>query len=161
MKKLKLHTPDKKGKSKCHHMHMGRQDTLCEKLKIDKIWHGNRRIRYLLGRCHLEWWENSRNIDSGVSKGLGIVTHIFDVLKHVNFGRHFFTVALLLRHMMLVNGILTNGEVWFGLTAVELKKLKEVDKIFMRRLFQIPISCPAEVFYLETGSIPISYRIKA
>ena len=142
-------------------MHIGRQETLCEKLKIEKFDMEIVESDTYLGDVISNDGRNSRNIDSRVSKGLGIVTHIFDVLKHVSFGRHFFTVALLLRDMMLVNGILTNGEIWFGLTPLELKKLEEVDKIFMRRLFRVPKSCPAEVFYLETGSIPISYKIKA
>ena len=104
---------------------------------------------------------NTPNVDSRTFKALGIVAAIFDILKHVMFGRHYFSVALLLRDMLLVNGILTNSEVWFGLRWGEIRKLEEVDKIFMRRLFRVPNSCPSEAFYLETGCIPISYKIKA
>ena len=105
--------------------------------------------------------KNTRNVDSRVSKALGIIASIFDVLKHVLFGRHYFTIAFLMRNVMLINGILTNSEVWFGLTLGEIRKLEEVDKIFMRRLFRVAKTCPTEAFYLESGCIPISYAIKA
>ena len=91
---------------------------------------------------------------------MGIIAHIMDILKQVVFGHHYFKVALLLRDAMLVNGVLTNAEVWFGLTQSDIKKLEEVDKIFMRQLFRVPKTCPIESFYLETGKIPLKFVIK-
>ena len=34
MKKLRFHTPDITGKSKCHKMHVGKKSKLCPKLKV-------------------------------------------------------------------------------------------------------------------------------
>ena len=56
---------------------------------------------------------------------------------------------------MLVNGVLTNAEIWYGLTEREVSRLEEIDRLFLRKLFQVPVSCPIEALYLETGCIPI------
>ena len=34
MKKLKFHTPDQSGKSKCHKLHVGKTNTLCPELRV-------------------------------------------------------------------------------------------------------------------------------
>ena len=37
--------------------------------------------------------KNKLNIENRVSKGLGIVSQIMDILKTVSFGKHFFEIA--------------------------------------------------------------------
>ena len=44
------------------------------------------------------------------------VSQIMDILKSVSFGVHYFEIAARLREAMLVNGLLTNSEVWYGLS---------------------------------------------
>ena len=34
LKKLRFHTPDKNGKTKCHVMHVGRQNSSCKKVQV-------------------------------------------------------------------------------------------------------------------------------
>ena len=34
MKKLNFHTPDERGKSKCHTLHIGKKSEICPKLKV-------------------------------------------------------------------------------------------------------------------------------
>ena len=96
-----------------------------------------------------------------MSKGLGIVNQIIDILRQVHFGTHYFEIAVALREALLVNGVLTNSEVWYGLTRSDINKLEDVDKLFLRQLFHVPISCPTESLYLETGIIPWGIVIKA
>ena len=81
-------------------------------------------------------------------------------MQKVNFGFHYFSIALSLRQAMLINGILTNCEIWYGVTEKEILKLEEIDNIFFRKLFRVPASCPKEALYLETGSIPIGIIVK-
>ena len=34
LKKLRFHVPDEKGKTKCHHIHVGKQKVCCPQMKI-------------------------------------------------------------------------------------------------------------------------------
>ena len=62
---------------------------------------------------------------------------------------------------MLINGILTNSEIWYGLTQNELSNLEKLDKYFFLRLLEIPRTVPDVALYLEMGALPISSVIKA
>ena len=72
--------------------------------------------------------KNSKNIKNRVSKGLGIVTEIMYTLNTVSFGEKYFEIAIILREARLINGILTNIEVWYGLQESEIKELEEVER---------------------------------
>merc|ERR1711973_122433 len=61
---------------------------------------------------------------------------------------------------LLINGILTNSEVWYGLTKTQISELEAVDRILLRRLLDAPISTPCEALYLELGVVPISMILK-
>ena len=98
--------------------------------------------------------KNMKNIENRVSKGLGIISQIMDLLKNVSFGRHYFTIAKTFRESMFVNGILTNCEVWHNLKLSEIKKLEDVDKLLLRKIFQVQSSCPSEALYLELDVFP-------
>ena len=43
----------------------------------------------------------------------------------------------------------------------EVKDLEEVDRLLLRRIFEVPTSTPIESFYLELGLSPINAMIKA
>ena len=84
-----------------------------------------------------------------------------DVLKSVSFGVHYFEIAATLREAMLVNGLLTNSEVWYGLTESEVTRLEEVDRLLLRQVLQVASSCPIEALYLELGCVPLGIVIKS
>ena len=84
-----------------------------------------------------------------------------DLLKNVSFGKHYFEIAKLLRETMFVNGLLTNCEAWHNLKESEIAKLEEVDRLLIRKLFQVQSSCPTEASYLELGCIPLGIMIKS
>ena len=96
-----------------------------------------------------------------ISKGLGIINQIFNILGNVNFGSYQFEIAMLLRESMLLNGILTNVEIWYNLTKAEIEEFESLDRLFLRRLLEVPASTPCESYYLELGVLPISAGIKA
>ena len=104
--------------------------------------------------------KNTKNIQTRVAKGLGIVSHIIDLLKNVSFGKHFFEIARTLRESLFVNGLLTNCEVWHNLHESEINKLEEIDRLLLRKIFQVQSTCPAESLYLELGCIPLGIIIK-
>ena len=61
---------------------------------------------------------------------------------------------------MLLNGILFNSEVWYGLTEDDIEKLSYVDEYLLRSILKAPSKTPKETLYLETGCKPIKFIIK-
>ena len=62
---------------------------------------------------------------------------------------------------MLINGMLTNSEIWYGITTDELKQLESVDEYLLRKILRGHSKTSIELIYLETGTIPIRYLLKA
>ena len=109
LKKLRFHTADAKGRSKCHKLHIGKLTRVCPALKV----HGTAMLEVkddvYLGDILSCDGKNTKNIKSRVSKGLGIIANIFNLLDTISFGSHHYEIAVLLRNSMLINGILTNA----------------------------------------------------
>ena len=104
--------------------------------------------------------KNKLNIENRISKGLGIISQIMNILEIVSFGTHYMEIALLLRDSMFINGILFNSEVWYGLSKAEISDLEDLDRNLLRRILNVPISTPKEALYLETGALPIGEIMK-
>ena len=160
-KKLKFHTPNAQGKSKCHTMHIGKKRSECPELKVHGYTMEQVSSDTYLGDIISSDGKNKLNIESRVAKGLGIVSQIMDMLKTVSFGEHYFKMALSYRESMLINGVLTNCESWYGLSETEVEQLEEVDKLLLRQVFAVASTCPIEALYLEMGCIPFSLTIKS
>ena len=105
--------------------------------------------------------KNHKNIKHRMSKGIGIITQISNLLDMISFGPYLIEIALLLRDSMLINGILTNVEVWYNLTTNDIKEFENLDKTFLRKVLGVPGSTPSEAFYLELGILPVGTIIKA
>ena len=161
LKKLKFHIPEVNKKSKCHYLHIGKPNKYCPGMKV----HGHQADQVeeamYLGDIVRADGKNSSNIKSRVNKGLGIITEIMDILNCVSFGHKFFEIACTLREARLINGILTNADVWYSLQKCELDEIEEVDKMLLRRILAAPESTCIESLYLELGLIPIHVLLKA
>ena len=83
-----------------------------------------------------------------------------NILKAVSLGEKYFDIATTLRETELINGMLTNAEVWYAVSKPELDELEEVDKLLLRRIFNANTSTPIESLYLELGLIPLHIIIK-
>ena len=68
-------------------------------------------------------------------------------------------MAVPFRQSQLVNSILCNSEVLYGLSKTHIDTLESVDKYFWRKVFGAPISTPIESFYIVTNTIPLRYII--
>ena len=68
---------------------------------------------------------------------------------------------MLLRDSMLINGTLTNAEIWYNFSKSELEEFEALDRLFFRRLMEVPVTTPCESYYLEFGVLPIGSLIKA
>ena len=161
MKKLRFHTPDKDGKSKCNTLHIGKKKMKCQDLEVHGCQMKKVENEEYLGDMIATNGKNTMNIEKRVSKGMGIISQIMDLLKNVNFGKHYFRIATTLRESMFVNGLITNCEVWHNLNESETKKFEELDRILIRKIFQVPSTCPVEALYLELGCIPLGITIRA
>ena len=105
--------------------------------------------------------KNTKNVNSRVAKGFGIITDIMNMLGKLSFGQHYFKMGLLLRESMFLNGILTNVECWYGLTDSEIGQLEQLDLSLLRQILNTPFSVPSEGVYLELGCLDIRTIIKA
>jgi hypothetical protein len=161
LKKLQFHIPLAQKKSKCHFLHIQKPNKYCPGMKV----HGHQAAQvedavYLGDNVRADW-KNSSNIKSRVNKVMGIITEIMDILNSVCYGHKYFEIAATLREARLLNGILTNANVWCSLQKSEIDELEYVDKVLLKRTLAAPDSTCIESLYLELGLIPIHIMLKA
>ena len=79
----------------------------------------------------------TENIEARYKKGLGKVSEIMGILQEVSFGAHYFQMALLFRDSILINSMLCSSEALYGIPNSHIENLKQVDRIFFRKPFQV------------------------
>ena len=161
LKKLKFHVPDSQGKTKCHKLHIGNNRKMCPILKVHGTVMPEVSEDTYLGDILSSDGKNTKNVKNRISKGVGIINQIFNLLENLSFGPHYFEIAILLRESMLINGTLTNSEVWYNFTTSEIEEFEALDRLFFRRLLEVPVTTPCEAYYLEMGVLPISVLLRA
>ena len=142
-------------------MHIGRKSETCPQLKVHGTLMESVKQDMYLGDLISSDGKNRKNIEKRISKGLGIISQILNLLEIVSFGSHYIEIALLLRESMFLNGVLYNSEVWYGLTKAEISEFEKLDRLLLRKILGVPFSTPQEAFYLELGIVPISVIVKA
>ena len=97
VKNLCFHTKDEKGESKCHWMHVGKENKDCPCPKV----HGTEMQKVeedlYLGDIVSSGGKNKKNIENRVSKGIGAISKIFNLMDLVAFGNHKIEIGLMLR----------------------------------------------------------------
>ena len=161
LKRLRFHVADKNGRSKCHKMHVGKRNDFCPTLMVHgSIMQEVTEDTYLGDILSCDG-KNTKNISERISKGLGIISQIFNLLDRISFGPFLIETAVLLRNSMLVNGTLTNAEIWYNFSKSEIREFEKLDKLFFSKLLEVPGSTPNEAFFLELGVLPVEAIIKA
>ena len=136
MKNLRL------GHSKCFQMHVGSNKTCCPILKVhNQDMLTSNRERYL-GDLKTSDCRINDNVQERYNKGIGISNQIIGMLKEISFGQHYFEKAVLFRQSMLINSILCNSEVLYGLSKTHIETLESV-----------------ESYYIETNTLLIRHII--
>ena len=153
--------PDENGKSKCHELHIGAKHENCSVLKVHNTIMEDVSEDTYLGDILSSDGRNTKNIAKRISKGIGLITQIMNMLETVSLGEYYFEIAMLFREAIFLNGILTNSEIWYNLSNSEVQEFEDLDRLLLRKILQIPISTPQEAPHLELGIIPISVIIKA
>ena len=57
-------------------------------------------------------------IEKRRQKGIGIISQITGIINGLSLGHYYFKIAFIFRESMLLNGILTNLEVWHPVTNI-------------------------------------------
>ena len=161
LKKLKFHTTDKKGRSKCNKLHIGKKDDFCPKLFIHGEKMGTSKAEMYLGDILSADGSNKPNIENRLAKGRGKIAEIMGMIEKISLGKHYFKIALLLRNSIFISSILTNAEVWYHISKAEYNDLEALDRQLLKRICKLPSSAPSAALYLETGAIRISSIIMA
>ena len=127
------------GHAKCFNMHIGQKSKhLCPSLKVHNAdMLTSERERYL-GDILTTNGKIDQNIIARCNKGTGKVNEIISMLQEISFGPHYFKMALLFRNSILLSSMLCSSEVLYGITKSHIEHLEQVDRIFFRRLFQVP-----------------------
>ena len=83
------------------------------------------------------------------------------MLEKMPGGHYHLEIAVVLQNALLISSVLSNSEVWYGLTKHDTELLEQVDKMWMRNSFSCSRNVSKDILYLELGLIPIPYIIKA
>ena len=71
-----------------------------------------------------------------------------------------FEIAQILRNALLISSILSNSEVWYGVTKQEIDQREQIDEMLLRNLLYCSRNVPKYLLYLEMGYLPSSCIIK-
>ena len=160
LKKLRFHVPNKEGKSKCHKLHVGVKSSTCPVLKVHGTIMEEVSEDDYLGDVISADGKNSKNFNKRISRGMGLISQIINMLDIVSFGHYYIETAMLFRESVFLNSLLNNMEVWYGITSKEMKTLEDLDMSLLRRILKAPLSTPKEAFFLELGILPIGVSLK-
>ena len=161
MKRLKFHTPGIDGKSKCHKLHVGKQNKLCPELRVHGYPMEMSKSEKYLGDYISSTGGNKETIKHRVSIGNGVISKIKSMLENMSLGKHYFKTAFLLRESMFLNGVIYSSESWYRVTEEEIEELEKLDNILLRYIFEVPQSAPVVSLFLESGSVRIRNILKA
>ena len=90
------------GKSKCHKMHIGDHKGTCPELKVHGTVMESVTEDSYLGDIISSDGKNKKNVKKRISKGLGIISQIMNLLGMIRFGHHYIEIALLLRESLFI-----------------------------------------------------------
>ena len=65
-------------------------------------------------------------VQNRVSKEIGLISQIMNILETISVGKNYFQIAFTLREAIFLNDILTQVEIWYGLTKTEIEDLENV-----------------------------------
>ena len=156
MKKLRL------SQDKCSQIHIGKEkeDLSCKtNLKVHQNLMKKASSGPYLGDVLSSEGTIDLTIESRRQKGIGLVSKISGIINNVSLGIHYFRISMALRESMMVNGIITNSEVWYNIKENHLVTLEEIDQTLRRKVFKAHSKTAIEALYLEAGIIPIRFII--
>ena len=118
-KKLRLSS------DKCHHLHISKKPTSCyNNLKAGSSEMKKSTVCSYLGDVLSSNGTIDATIESRRQKGIGLCSQISGIVDGLSLGHYYFKISFLLREAMLLNGMLTNLEVWHPVNNQQLEVLE-------------------------------------
>ena len=105
---------------KCKQIHIGKSRKLCPSLNVHQNKMNRTDEEKYLGNLINTTGNSKNNTKNRVAKGYGFSAEILSMIKEIPFGRFQIEVALKLRESMLINGMLVNSEVAYGLSLIHI-----------------------------------------
>ena len=144
-------------KDKCKHMHVSKGVNNCQSdLKV----HSEDMIKVTEGSYLGDIISADGTIDKMIEnrrqKGVGLCSQISGMINNVSLGLFFFQIAFTFRDAMLVNGMLTNAEVWNQIKTKHVEVFESMDLMILKKIFNAHSMTAKEAFFLEAGLLPIS-----
>ena len=103
LKKLRFHTVNEKGESKCHKLHVGKKSEFCPTLRVHGTEMQAVNADNYLGDIVSSGGSHKLNIRNRIAKGYGKIAEIMAILSKLSLGQHYFTTAVLLRNSLFVS----------------------------------------------------------
>ena len=142
-KKLRLN------EKKCYKIHIAKKSNECKiKLKAhDKDIKDVKKAAYL-GDILNEQGTINDTISDRKNKSIGRINQITSMLSSISLGFFYMDIALVFREAMLINGIITNSEVWYNVHEEHFKALESADNEIMRKIFDAHSKTACELFQI-------------
>ena len=141
---------------KCYKIHIGRKNPAKRSgcnidLKVhDKEMKPATEAKYL-GDILNEDGTINETVEDRRQKLIGIVSQISSILSSISLGFSYIEIALILRESLLINGTLTNSEVWPKLTKSNLESLETSDLSLLIEIFKAHSKTASELFIWKLG----------
>ena len=148
-------------KTKCHKLHIGKQNSECPALKVDGEKMNDSDQEVYLGDVIHKNNKNKPNVDRRKARGYGIINEILVIVNEIPLAHWKMKAGLHLRQAMLINGILFNTEAWHNISDKDIIILEKVDEALLRGLLSAHSKTPLEALYLETGTLPFRFILKS
>ena len=145
---------------KCHHLHVSKTQTNCySNLKADDSMMKKSTECSYLGDIISSTGSIDSTIEQRRQKGVGLCSQISGMVNGLSLGHHFYRISFLLRDSMLLNGVLTNAEIWYPISDKQSEVLENIDLMLMRKLVKGHSKTAKEAFFMEAGLVPIRFII--
>ena len=154
-KKLRL------SKDKCAQLHVGKNnlDKCDTNLKVHEDPMKRVHDGAYLGDIISDDGTIDKLIESRRQKGIGICSQVVGILSSVSLGFFFYKIAFTLRDAKLLNGMLTNAEVWNSIKSKHIDVLEKIDLMLMKKIINAHSMTAKEAFFLEAGLVPIKFML--
>ena len=98
-------------------------------------------------------------VEERVKKGQCCIINCMSLCSDVTLGFHGVETLLLLYGSLFVQVVLFNAQAWSNFTQTDLKALQTIQLKYLKRMLHAPSSTSNAITFLETGVLPMSYKI--
>ena len=149
-KKLQL------GPKKCFNMHIG-SNSECQDLRIHNSKMNTSEWETYLGDVISVSGSNQKNIEKKRNGAIGTVSQMVSMIEQISLGHYYFEIGLVMRDSMLISKLVSSSEIWYNVSKDQIRKLEQVDEMFLMKLFHVPNSVPRLSLYIECAKLPVKY----